>query len=119
MCLSRLHNFCIIKRLNTKLRQRVDLQMLDLDQNYTMSQCKKYDVHLVNLNEKGIPTVLLQNEDPEVEDNPYRFSQNNPLEIPMNVMVANVKRDGITRPHIRLPRARKKMKYYICMIDKK
>ena len=111
MCLCRLHNFCIQKRLRTKLSKRIDLKMLDMDQNYTMSQCRKHNVNPVNLNNEGVPTALLQNQNPEVEDIPSRCLQNNPNEIPMNVMLEKFKRDGIQRPNIVLPRARKKKKY--------
>ena len=103
MCLCRLHNYCIKCRLRNKVI-KIDLKILDEDTTYTMQQCKKHNVNPINLDRNGVPLGLVDDE-PAVVDNPYRNVHT--MNIPMNQMVANAKKDGIVRPNIILPRSRK------------
>jgi len=62
-----------------------------------MEQCTLQRVHPVNIDWEGVPTHLID-DDQDVVDNPYRNVHT--MDITMNEMVENCKRDGIERPNI-------------------
>ena len=86
--------------MKAKMKINEDMTMLPEDQTYCIDQCILQRVHPINIDWEGVPTQLVDDE-PAVVDNPYKNVHT--MDIPMNQMVENCKRDGIERPNILLP----------------